>query len=168
MSSSLLNFGLPTFLLTSSLATKANLKILLISILIKLPSNSSLVTWMSVTVSVPQCRLQNCSFVPTRQIPLPRTGPYTFLCIFLSHVANVLLEPSGKVQVSLQYGTLGFVMVLWIVSLTFSHVYCFHYIIIRWQTRVTEEVILYLYRDTIIISNQQTSLLKAWYIVYGT
>jgi len=112
MSSSLLNFGLPTFLLTSSLATKANLKILLISILIKLPSNSSLVTWMSVTVSVPQCRLQNCSFVPTRQIPLPRTGPYTFLCIFLSHVANVLLEPSGKVQVSLQYGTLGFVMVL--------------------------------------------------------
>ena len=142
MSSSLLNFGLPTFLLTSSLATKANLKILLFPILIKLPSNSSLVTWMSVTVSVPRCRLQNCSFVRTRQIPLPRTRPYTFLCIFPSHVANVLLEPSGNVQVSLSYWTMSLVMVWWIVSLNFLHVYCFHYIIIRWQAKVTEEVIL--------------------------
>jgi len=45
------------------------------------------------------------------------------VCIFFSQVANIFMAPSGKVQVSVPYCTMGLFMVLWIVISTFLHMY---------------------------------------------
>ena len=101
LSFSLLNVLLPTFLLPSSLASKAPLGFLLFSILIKWPSHSSLLILMSVTISLSQYRLLSSSFVLIFQVPLSQIGLYIFLCIFLSQVL-IFTTPSNKIFITVK------------------------------------------------------------------
>ena len=77
-SSSHLNFGLPTVFLASSLTPKKTLGILLLSVLIKWPSQSSPLVTMSVTMPVSRYRLLLSLFVVIRLAPLSQMDTSIF------------------------------------------------------------------------------------------
>lgn len=110
-----LSFGLPAFIFRSSFVSDTILKILLLSVLIKWPSHSSLLNFMSVVVSVFRYKLFSSSRVPIHQIPLSPAGPQLFLSIFLSQVTKTVVARSCT--------TIGLINVLYVLILTFFDVY---------------------------------------------
>jgi hypothetical protein len=107
-SSSHLNLGLPTFLLSSGLLSKTFLTTLHWSILVTCPNHSSRFMFISTTKSGALYSSLN-SFLLILYIPCSVTGPYTFLRIFLSHILALFYPSLSWVMLHIQTSQLALI-----------------------------------------------------------